>query len=149
MVWSGYHRRHWVPEREIAREFPELDASIIQEYYARLVEMEPIFTLMFRTFEQYASELETGKLEWSPPHKSETFWKENASKLEENNYVLLRQVKQLKTDAIILICVSLPLERLHAFSVLQQATKYWQLLRTTSANMLNTLLKPEKGTTYS
>lgn len=54
--------------------------------------MEPIFTLMFRTFEQYASELETGKLEWSPPHKSETFWKENASKLEENNYVLLRQV---------------------------------------------------------
>ncbi|KAI8368483.1 ATPase V1 complex subunit H [Blakeslea trispora] len=47
------------------------------------------------TFEQYASEVETGKLEWSPPHKSEVFWKENAQKLEENNYQLLKSLARL------------------------------------------------------
>ncbi|KAI8637446.1 armadillo-type protein [Parasitella parasitica] len=47
------------------------------------------------TFEQYASEVETGKLEWSPPHKSELFWKENSSKLEQHNYQLLRTLARL------------------------------------------------------
>ncbi|KAG1049647.1 hypothetical protein G6F43_008036 [Rhizopus delemar] len=47
------------------------------------------------TFEQYASEIETGKLEWSPPHKSDVFWKENAHKLEEHNYQLLRSLARL------------------------------------------------------
>ncbi|KAF1796618.1 armadillo-type protein [Mucor lusitanicus] len=47
------------------------------------------------TFEQYASEVETGKLEWSPPHKSDLFWKENASKLEQHNYQLLRALARL------------------------------------------------------
>ncbi|KAI9264760.1 armadillo-type protein [Sporodiniella umbellata] len=47
------------------------------------------------TFEQYASEIETGKLEWSPPHRSDVFWKENAHKLEENNYQLLRSLVRL------------------------------------------------------
>ncbi|KAI9484895.1 armadillo-type protein [Zychaea mexicana] len=51
------------------------------------------------TFEQYASEVETGKLEWSPPHKSETFWKENASRLEENNFQLLRQLARILSTA--------------------------------------------------
>lgn len=49
----------------------------------------------FSTFEQYASEIETGKLEWSPPHKSDVFWKENAHKLEEHNYQLLRSLARL------------------------------------------------------
>lgn len=49
----------------------------------------------FSTFEQYASEIETGKLEWSPPHKSDVFWKENAYKLEEHNYQLLRSLARL------------------------------------------------------
>ncbi|KAI7862067.1 ATPase V1 complex subunit H [Spinellus fusiger] len=47
------------------------------------------------TFEQYASEIETGKLEWSPPHKSEVFWKENAVKLDENDYRLLRSLARI------------------------------------------------------
>ncbi|KAG2225210.1 hypothetical protein INT45_009539 [Circinella minor] len=57
------------------------------------------------TFEQYASEVETGKLEWTPPHKSETFWKENASRLEENNFQLLRQLARIlstSTSAVVL-----------------------------------------------
>ncbi|KAI8068708.1 armadillo-type protein [Gongronella butleri] len=47
------------------------------------------------TFEQYASEVETGKLEWSPPHKSDVFWKDNAHKLEDNNYQLLRALARI------------------------------------------------------
>ncbi|KAG0166701.1 H(+)-transporting V1 sector ATPase subunit H [Apophysomyces sp. BC1034] len=47
------------------------------------------------TFEQYASELETGKLEWTPPHTSEMFWKENASKLDGNDYRLLKSLARI------------------------------------------------------
>ncbi|CAO3613026.1 unnamed protein product [Cunninghamella blakesleeana] len=57
------------------------------------------------TFEHYASEVETGKLEWSPPHKSEVFWKENAHKLEENNFQLLRSLARIlstSTNALVL-----------------------------------------------
>lgn len=51
------------------------------------------------TFEQYASEVETGKLEWSPPHRSDVFWKENAHKLEENNYQLLKMLARLLSSS--------------------------------------------------
>ena len=44
------------------------------------------------TFDEYASEVQSGKLEWSPPHMSENFWKQNASKLNERDYELLRFV---------------------------------------------------------
>lgn len=42
------------------------------------------------TFEVYASELETGMLQWSPSHLSENFWKQNAGRLNEDNQKLLR-----------------------------------------------------------
>jgi hypothetical protein len=42
------------------------------------------------TFDEYASEVQSGKLEWSPPHQSEQFWKTNASKLSENNQELVK-----------------------------------------------------------
>ncbi|CAO3596777.1 unnamed protein product [Absidia cylindrospora] len=47
------------------------------------------------TFEVYASEVETGKLEWSPPHQSETFWKQNADKLNDHDHQLLKQLARL------------------------------------------------------
>ncbi|ORX49800.1 ATPase, V1 complex, subunit H [Hesseltinella vesiculosa] len=47
------------------------------------------------TFEVYASEVETGKLEWSPPHQSETFWRRHAIKLNEDDDRLLRQLTRL------------------------------------------------------
>jgi V-type H+-transporting ATPase subunit H len=42
------------------------------------------------TFDEYSSEILSGKLEWSPPHQSEMFWKQNASKLNDNNGELLK-----------------------------------------------------------
>jgi V-type H+-transporting ATPase subunit H len=33
------------------------------------------------TFDEYMSELDSGKLVWSPTHESDDFWKENGAKL--------------------------------------------------------------------
>ncbi|KAK5098335.1 H(+)-transporting V1 sector ATPase subunit H [Lithohypha guttulata] len=33
------------------------------------------------TFDEYADEVQSGHLRWSPPHRSATFWKENARKI--------------------------------------------------------------------
>ncbi|KAI8064318.1 armadillo-type protein [Gilbertella persicaria] len=57
------------------------------------------------TFEVYASELETGMLQWSPSHSSENFWKQNATRLNENSQLLLRQLTRLlssSTDPVVL-----------------------------------------------
>jgi hypothetical protein len=42
------------------------------------------------TFDEYSSEVKSGNLEWTPPHKSLLFWKDNASRLNDNNGELLR-----------------------------------------------------------
>nr|CAG4643861.1 EOG090X044C [Lepidurus arcticus] len=42
------------------------------------------------SFDEYATEVKSGRLEWSPVHKSERFWRENAIRLTERNYELLK-----------------------------------------------------------
>ncbi|XP_024082413.1 V-type proton ATPase subunit H [Cimex lectularius] len=42
------------------------------------------------SFDEYATEVKTGRLEWSPVHRSAQFWRENAGRLNEKNYELLR-----------------------------------------------------------
>ncbi|KAI8140720.1 armadillo-type protein [Fennellomyces sp. T-0311] len=60
------------------------------------------------TFEVYASELETGKLEWSPPHQSENFWRQNAGRLNEQDHRLLkllaRQLSSNKPETLAIAC---------------------------------------------
>lgn len=41
------------------------------------------------SFDEYATEVKSGRLEWSPVHKSK-FWRENAQRLNEKNCELLR-----------------------------------------------------------
>lgn len=48
-----------------------------------------IFSL-FRTYDEYTSELASGHLSWSPVHESETFWKENAARLDEKDFAQLK-----------------------------------------------------------
>ena len=36
------------------------------------------------------SEVRSGRLEWSPVHRSEKFWRENAANLNDKNYELLK-----------------------------------------------------------
>ncbi|XP_075220475.1 V-type proton ATPase subunit VhaSFD isoform X1 [Lycorma delicatula] len=42
------------------------------------------------SFDEYATEVKSGRLEWSPVHRSAPFWRENASRLNEKNYELLK-----------------------------------------------------------
>lgn len=42
------------------------------------------------SFDEYATEIKSGRLEWGPVHSSEKFWRENADKLNEKNYELLK-----------------------------------------------------------
>ncbi|EPY52428.1 V-type ATPase V1 subunit H [Schizosaccharomyces cryophilus OY26] len=46
------------------------------------------------TFDIYKSEIESGQLHWSPSHRSEQFWIENAKKLNSDNYSLLKKLFQ-------------------------------------------------------
>ncbi|XP_032240245.1 V-type proton ATPase subunit H isoform X2 [Nematostella vectensis] len=46
-------------------------------------------------FDEYAAEVRSGRLEWSPVHKSEKFWRENAHRLNENKYELLKVLNKL------------------------------------------------------
>jgi len=42
--------------------------------------------LISSTYDEYVSEVESGHLVWSPTHESEEFWKENGSRIgQENN----------------------------------------------------------------
>lgn len=42
------------------------------------------------TFDEYSSEVKSGVMDWSPCHLSEVFWRQNAQKLSENDYELIR-----------------------------------------------------------
>jgi V-type H+-transporting ATPase subunit H len=49
-----------------------------------------VFFYYFRSFDEYAIEIRSGRLSWTPVHQSEKFWVENAAKLNETNFELLR-----------------------------------------------------------
>jgi len=42
------------------------------------------------SYDEYITEVRSGRLEWSPVHRSEKFWRENAAKLNDRNYELLK-----------------------------------------------------------
>jgi V-type H+-transporting ATPase subunit H len=44
------------------------------------------------SFDEYTLEITTNRLSWSPVHKSDKFWRENAQRLNENNFFLIRYV---------------------------------------------------------
>lgn len=48
------------------------------------------------TFSQYALEVQSGHLRWSPPHKDNQFWKENArSIVEDSNGELVKRLAEI------------------------------------------------------
>uniref|UniRef100_A0A1B6FZX2 V-type proton ATPase subunit H n=1 Tax=Cuerna arida TaxID=1464854 RepID=A0A1B6FZX2_9HEMI len=61
------------------------------------------------SFDEYATEVKSGRLEWSPVHRSAQFWRENAGRLNEKNYELLRILIHLlenNRDALVLSVAS-------------------------------------------
>ena len=54
------------------------------------------YTSAQTTFDAYATELRAGHLRWSPPHRSATFWAENASKiLTEDRHELPKKLAEI------------------------------------------------------
>merc|ERR1712000_196064 len=51
------------------------------------------------SFEKYKKEVLSGQLEWSPPHKSDTFWHENVDAFTHDDYRLVKTLKVLATNA--------------------------------------------------
>ena len=48
---------------------------------------------------KYSSEVTSGRLSWSPVHTNNRFWRENAQRLVEKDYKLLRKLTHiLETD---------------------------------------------------
>ncbi|RJE19432.1 hypothetical protein PHISCL_08235 [Aspergillus sclerotialis] len=61
-----------------------------------LSDMLDEYTKTQTTFDQYAAELQSGHLRWSPPHRNPTFWKENARRiLDEGNGLLPKKLAEI------------------------------------------------------
>jgi V-type H+-transporting ATPase subunit H len=75
--------RHLTDEDALA----DLDAlnDLLEEY-----------TKTQTTFDEYAAEVQSGHLRWSPPHRNPTFWRDNARRiLEENKGELPRKLAEI------------------------------------------------------
>ena len=74
-------------ENCVKKNFADPDLSNDLQYVRD--ELEKAITKL-STYDEYASEVKSGNLDWTPPHKSILFWKDNASRLHENHGELLR-----------------------------------------------------------
>jgi hypothetical protein len=101
------------------------------------------FTPSCSTYDEYKSELATGHLTWSPPHKNDDFWRDNAVKLTD------RDREQLKILVQLLISSTEPLTLAVAANDIAQFVKYHDngkkcvsfsfLYFTTNANLRSSL----------
>jgi len=74
------------------RKFEDED---IQEDIAFLMEKMAASVQDLSSYDEYVTEVRSGRLEWSPVHRSEKFWRENAAKFNDKNYELLKILIQL------------------------------------------------------
>jgi len=69
------------------RKFEDED---IQEDIEYLMEKMEASVQDLSSYDVYVTEIKSGRLEWSPVHRSEKFWRENAHSLNDKNYELLK-----------------------------------------------------------
>ena len=71
------------------------DTDLLDDLKA-LTELLEEYTSSQTTFDEYAAEIQTGRLRWSPPHKDATFWRENARKiLDDDENALPKKLKEI------------------------------------------------------
>lgn len=77
------------------RKFGDEDIGIlVQELDSALEKSMEILT----SFSEYRGEVLSSVLEWTPVHTSSKFWKENATKFEDNNYEVLNALGKIIMD---------------------------------------------------
>lgn len=60
------------------------DPDLVEDL-AALTAMLDDYTKTQTTFDQYAAEVRSGRLRWSPPHRNPAFWAENARRIVSEN----------------------------------------------------------------
>ncbi|ODQ63657.1 ATPase, V1 complex, subunit H [Nadsonia fulvescens var. elongata DSM 6958] len=70
------------------------DEELISDLQYLLETLQESFESM-TTFDEYINELNSKKLRWSPPHKSDEFWKVNAQKFKEGDWKYLKQISDI------------------------------------------------------
>ena len=73
-----------------------LTDSDLLEDVDKLKAMLDDFSKSQTTFDEYAQEVQSGHLRWSPPHRNATFWHENARKiLEDDKSALVKKLAEI------------------------------------------------------
>jgi len=70
------------------------DEDILEDVQFLRDELEARFESL-TTWDEYASELSSGHLSWTPAHASDFFWRENVTKLNEKDHFYLKQLIEL------------------------------------------------------
>jgi len=84
------------------------DDAEFQEDVEFLTKQLQISVQDLSSFDEYVTEVKSGRLQWNPVHKSEKFWKENVQRFNEKNFELLKiliRLLEIATDPLIL-CVA-------------------------------------------
>ena len=69
------------------------------------------YTQVFKilsSFDEYCTEVRSLRLQWSPVHKSEKFWRENAQRFNEKNFELIKILIRIlsETSDALVLCVA-------------------------------------------
>ncbi|KAJ2897265.1 ARM repeat-containing protein [Zalerion maritima] len=75
----------------LSKKKQQLNDQELQHDLSELMEMLDDYAKDKTTFDEYVAEVRAGHLRWSPPHKNEEFWQENARKIVEFNHGELLQ----------------------------------------------------------
>ncbi|KAK9680773.1 H(+)-transporting V1 sector ATPase subunit H [Basidiobolus ranarum] len=84
------------------------DPDIVEDIEFLKTQLDENFQSL-TTWDEYVSELDSGKLSWSPPHQSQQFWVQNSTRFNDNDYELLRRLGRLlstSTDPVVLAVAS-------------------------------------------
>lgn len=71
----------------VRKSFP--DPDLAGDLHAVAEDLEAAMVKL-SSFDEYTSEVKSGNLTWSPPHKSVLFWRDNATRLCDNDCEVLR-----------------------------------------------------------
>uniref|UniRef100_A0A1I7V4G4 V-type proton ATPase subunit H n=1 Tax=Caenorhabditis tropicalis TaxID=1561998 RepID=A0A1I7V4G4_9PELO len=83
------------------------DADLIDDMTYLNGELKKVVQVL-TSFDEYESELRLGSLHWSPAHKCDVFWSENAHKLNDNRQELLKLLITMldKSNDPLILCVA-------------------------------------------
>ena len=70
------------------------DPDLLEDLEALKTMLED-YTKNQTTFDEYADEVNSGHLRWSPPHRNSTFWRENARKILEDKAELPKKLADI------------------------------------------------------